>query len=193
MYIFRRVTSPHVHGLAISPDGAHLFYAARTSDDALVALDRDAFTGDLTFIEALYDRQGGVAGLNDPRQVAVSPDGDHVYVASYGDNSLAVFRREAATGQLQFLQALKDGVAGADGLSGVKDVAISSGGNHDVPPRMVPVNRASRFADHVSAQIGRDREIAADRLTWPWGSREDALLLLTDDGGGDPLANACQR
>ncbi len=86
-------------------------------DDAVVTLDRDPATGQLTFVEWLHDSQGGVDGLNYAWGVAVSPEGNQVYVAGHNDHSLTQFNRDAATGQLTYVQTHYDNVAGVDGLA----------------------------------------------------------------------------
>ncbi len=89
-----------------------------------------AATNPLIFVEAQFDNIGGVDGLNGAFWVAVSPDGNHVYVASFDDNAVAVFSRDKATGALTFVEAQFDGVGSVNGLSGVQSVAISPDGKH---------------------------------------------------------------
>lgn len=47
----------------------------------------------MTFAEAEMDGVGGVDGLYYAYGVAVTPDGQHVYVAGSEDNAVAVFGR----------------------------------------------------------------------------------------------------
>ena len=114
-------------GVALSPDGRSL-YAAGELDDAVAVFDRDSSTGALTFVEVQKDATNGVAGLNGAHGVAVSPDGANVYVASKIGDSLAVFSRDPATGQLTFLQSKRDNVGGVNGLNGAEGVAVSPDG-----------------------------------------------------------------
>jgi 6-phosphogluconolactonase (cycloisomerase 2 family) len=118
--------------LAISPDGAHL-YTASAADDAVAVFARDPMTGRLTFIEAQLEGVAGVTGIGGPagpRAITLSPDGRHVYVAAAGDDAVAVFSRDPATGRLAFLEAQVDGVGGIDGLDGAWTVALDPGGRH---------------------------------------------------------------
>ena len=96
-----------VYDVAVSPDGNHV-YATGYWSDTLAMFSRNATTGVLTQLAApnkCVSRAAvtgctTVTGLNGADGVAVSPDGAHVYVASYDDSSLAVFARDATTGAL---------------------------------------------------------------------------------------------
>jgi hypothetical protein len=99
-------------------------------DDALAVFGRDGGTGALTFVEALFDGSGGVDGLDGARDVSVSPDGDHVYVAAAADVAVAVFSRDSGSGQLTFVEAKTDGAGGADYLDGASALTVSGDGAH---------------------------------------------------------------
>ena len=92
-------------GVAVSPDGKHV-YSTGSFDDAVVAFSRAA-DGTLTFVESEEDGMGGVDGLDSARGVAVSPDGDHVYVAALADGAATVFSRNSTTGALTFVETNK--------------------------------------------------------------------------------------
>jgi DNA-binding beta-propeller fold protein YncE len=109
----------------------------------------DAAPGGLTFVEAEFDGVGGVDGLWEARGVTVSPDGQHVYVASQWDHAVAVFSRNPTTGELTFVEAEFDGVGGVDGLAGARRVVVSSDGQH--------VYVASKDDDAVAAFSRDDR------------------------------------
>ena len=114
-------------GVAVSPDGAHVYAAASTSN-RIQAYSRNAGTGALTQIQQLVDGSGGVDGLGFARALEVAPDGKHVYVAGGTDDAVAVFSRNAGTGQLAFVEAQFDGIGGVDGLNGASSVAIAPDG-----------------------------------------------------------------
>jgi len=115
--------------LAVSPDGAHV-YATGRLDDAVAVFHRASVNGELTFVQVLKDGQFAVDGLDGARSVAISPDGRHVYVAGELEDAVTVFRREELFGTLSFLETLKDGQNGIDGLDGVKSVVVSPDGGH---------------------------------------------------------------
>jgi len=116
------------YSVIVSPDGKHA-YATGNNDDALVIFDRDQTTGVLTFVEKIKDNIAGVDGLNGARFVTVSDDGNYVYVAAYYDDAISVFERNPETGGLTYIQLVKDGVNGVDGLNGANSFAISADGN----------------------------------------------------------------
>jgi 6-phosphogluconolactonase (cycloisomerase 2 family) len=115
--------------LALSPDGAHL-YVTGSHDGAVAVFRRDTTTGALSFVEAQENGVAGVEGLAFARAVAVSPDGSHVYVAGQQDNAVAVFRRNALTGWLTFVEVQRQGVRGVDGIAGPLALMVSPDGAH---------------------------------------------------------------
>lgn len=112
-------------GIAISPDGKHVYTAAGsdinfTGSDAIGVFARVTQSGSpdfgkLTFVESLTeggsDGSGNtVDGLNEVSRLVVSPDGQHVYSTSNVDSSddpdwIAVFSRNAQTGRLTFIES----------------------------------------------------------------------------------------
>jgi 6-phosphogluconolactonase (cycloisomerase 2 family) len=118
-----------VWSVAVSPDGAHV-YTAGSGDNAVAVFERNANTGDLSFVEAHKDGVDGVDGLEGGVSAAVSPDGDYVYAAGYYDNAVAVFERDEATGRLKYREVHRDGVGDVDGLQGIESVAVSPDSSH---------------------------------------------------------------
>lgn len=163
-------------GLDVSPDGKNV-YVSGSGDDAVAVFARDNTTGKLTYRSRVEDGNGGVDGIADAADVAVSSDGDHVYVAGYGDEAIAAFsrdgngdltyinkvtgglldgiaslesspngvhifgaaeiddalvvlERDASSGELTYLEGLRDGVDGTDGLKGARFVSVSPDGFH---------------------------------------------------------------
>src|SRR5438552_7354294 len=133
-------------GVAVSPDGAHV-YVVSGEADALAVFRRDPATGDLTFVEVQRDGVGGVDGLDGAQAVVVAPDGTHVYATGELDHSLAVFDRDRTTGKLTFVEAHRDGVGGTFGMKNPQPVAVSPDGS----------------SVYVGSQVGD--AVAAFRLT----------------------------
>jgi 6-phosphogluconolactonase (cycloisomerase 2 family) len=125
--------------VAQSPDGLHLYVAA-LNDHAVSVFGRNPATGQLAFVEALFlgqtDGQGNpIDALGWAREVTVSPDGSHVYVAAQHSNALTVFRRNRSTGELTLVEVLKDRQPDGqgnpvDGLSSARSVVLSPDGSH---------------------------------------------------------------
>ena len=92
--------------VAVSPDGRSV-YATSMDDDAIVRFDRDLSTGALTPQGCVDDNDSGADdcaqatnGLDGARSIAISPEGDSVYVASGPDDALVRFSRDPQTGRL---------------------------------------------------------------------------------------------
>lgn len=123
------------HMVNVSPDGAHVYVASPGDSDGVppvpgrvAVFERNASTGELTFVEAVTDDVGGVAGLAGVVSVVISPDGADAYTAAFQDDAVAVFERNATTGELSFVEVQLDGVGGVDGLDGANEVAVSPDG-----------------------------------------------------------------
>jgi 6-phosphogluconolactonase (cycloisomerase 2 family) len=81
----------YVKSVIVSPDGNYVYTAAR-NDAAIVVFSRDSTTGKLTYIETHKDSDLGVDGLANAWYLTTSPYGNHVYVAGFGEDALAVFK-----------------------------------------------------------------------------------------------------
>jgi DNA-binding beta-propeller fold protein YncE len=126
-------------GVAVSPDGAYVYVTrieiTSPPRDAVVVFRRDATTGQLALVEAHVEPFGGADGLFPAKDLALSPDGAHVYVASGArpdapGDSIVVFRRDLATGVLTLVETQFDGVAGVIGLAQSARVVVSPDGMH---------------------------------------------------------------
>ena len=115
--------------ITMSPDGKNI-YAAGSAEDGVAVFSRDPSTGILTFLEAHFDGVSGVDGINNPRGIAVSPDGADVYVAGYDDDAVAVFTRDPTTGALTWQSMVTEGVDGVAGLSSVYTLTTDPAGKH---------------------------------------------------------------
>ncbi len=130
--------------VAVSHDGKNVYVAAPT-EDSVAVLDRDAGDGHLT--QSSGDdgcvSAGGSGGcgegnaLDEPTSVAVSPDGNTVYVASKGPaGGIAIFERDPETGDLNqdpgaagcISDANAGCVKGLSQMSGIETVEVSPDG-----------------------------------------------------------------
>ncbi|MCH2316695.1 MAG: lactonase family protein [SAR202 cluster bacterium] len=112
----------------VSPDGNHVYDAGRR-DSAVALFVRDSSTGKFTFAEVKSHFSEGIDELYGATSVTVSPDGKHVYVASF-ENMAAVFSRNQSTSKLTFVESEKEGVGGVSGLSSDVSVKVSPDWNH---------------------------------------------------------------
>jgi len=113
--------------IAVSPDGRQV-YVAGSGADAVAVFARDAGTGRLRLASVVRDGAGRVDGLDQPGDLALSPDGAHLYVAGFDADALAVFARDPISGSLRFVAVMRDGIAGVAGLGGAVSVAVSPDG-----------------------------------------------------------------
>jgi len=111
--------------LAISPDGQHV-YVPGIVGDAIVVFSRDLTSGTLTFVEAQRDGLDTADQPDFPKAVAVSPDGNQVYVVTEWESALIVYSRNTTTGALTFVEKHYDGVAGVEGLAQAIAVIVSA-------------------------------------------------------------------
>src|SRR5262245_10571889 len=113
--------------IAITSDGTSL-YVAGSVDKAVSVYRGNPVTGLVSFQEIHREGVAGVTGTDHARTVAISPDGQNVYSAGSAYDSIAVFRRDASTGSLMFVEVQHDGAGGVDGLDGARGVAVSPDG-----------------------------------------------------------------
>src|SRR6201995_3792958 len=89
------------HGVAVSPDGASVYLASKTNG-ALASFERDPATGATSELGCFS--QGSVGGCSTDGSgallgaagVAVSPDGNNVYVASDTSNAVITYARSTS-------------------------------------------------------------------------------------------------
>ncbi len=118
-----------VQAITVSSDGRHLiatkYDESFNTANSVVVFGRDENDGTLTLLEEYQNGEQGVEGLNGPVDVAITPDGQQVFVAGQVDRSLVAFARDPETGLLSFLGARVDGEAGADALGELQALAVS--------------------------------------------------------------------
>jgi 6-phosphogluconolactonase (cycloisomerase 2 family) len=116
------------YAVVVSPDGKHV-YVAGYNDDAVAIFSRSAISGALTYVGVVKDIDPLINGLDGANSLAISPDGNHLYVASRHEDALQVLLRSAGTGALFEIEVHRDGVGGVDGLAGARAVALSPDGS----------------------------------------------------------------
>jgi 6-phosphogluconolactonase (cycloisomerase 2 family) len=173
-------------GVTVSPDGDHVYVASVVADSVL-GLTRTSGTGGLIPIGVpgciSEDNTAGTCldgvALKEPVRAGVSPDGKHLYVASFISDAVAALSRDPDTGALTRLagtDACISETGGADtcldgtGLDGAWDLAISPDGNF--------VYVASKVSDAVGVF---SRNPTTGALTQLAGT--DACVSLTGSGG----------
>ncbi|MCS0631131.1 lactonase family protein [Telluria mixta] len=113
-----RVLAPH--GAFAVPPGSgprHLVFGAdgryaylvNELTAQLMVLRWDPREGRLALVQALAMDDAAFTGQSSGAEVAVSPDGRFVYAANRGDNTLLVYRVDAATGMLAEIQRVPSG------------------------------------------------------------------------------------
>lgn len=131
----------------------HLYVAGR--DDNAISVFEVKADGSLAFVRAYYDGKDGVDGLSYVSEIALSPDNQYLYAVGRLANAISVFHRDAATGALTFVQILKNGMDGVDGLHEASGVAISPDGKN-----------VYATAGHDSKVSIFSRDAASGRLTY---------------------------
>lgn len=146
---------------AVSPDGQHVYAAARSSD-SLLHFERNPANGQLTFVARYQDGVGGLQGLDGVEALWVGEN--HLYAAGYLDKAVAVFARNPSTGVLTWLEAEVDNVndpsdigGTVNGLDGAGGLALSPDGNHLYVAgwRDNAVATFTRNNDPLSASFGK--------------------------------------
>jgi 6-phosphogluconolactonase (cycloisomerase 2 family) len=166
-----------VDSATISPDGDYV-YTTSWGDDAVTVFSCTTETGELTYVEALFDGVGPVDGLEGAWSIAISPDGNHAYVAGYDEDAVAVFSRNATTGKLTFVEAQRDGSGPVDGLDGARSVAVSPDGRH--------VYVASEYDDAVAVFT---RSVTTGGLTFVEMKKDGVDGVDGLDGPGEVLVS----
>ncbi|MGD8569491.1 MAG: beta-propeller fold lactonase family protein, partial [Gammaproteobacteria bacterium] len=129
---------------ALSPaavdNNQYLYVISRSSQDTVVSrpdtlavFERDAATGELSFVD-VYQDTGDPLDFNFPGDIVVSPDGNNIYITGVATNSIATFQFDAVNAQLNLLNSLRNGDSSNTitifGLNSPQSLAISPDGRH---------------------------------------------------------------
>ncbi len=167
--------------LAVSPDGSHL-YAVSEWSDAVVVFQRNTTTGALTWASALTDGQPGTEGLVEPHWLSLSDDGAYAYITSPWSDSVSVWARDSATGELSFIEDWSNDDPGAEGLDGARSLAITADG-------------LTAFATGTDTLVRFDRDAVSGALVPVLGYRdgEGGIGGLAGDGQALPITDQVYR
>ena len=115
--------------IALSRDlNSSFVYVTGRDGNTLSTFARDLATNFLTHVQTLTNGVDGVSGLAEPTDVAVTPDDQYVLVTGKVSNAISVFQRNAATGELLFVQILRNNLGGLTGLNQPNSIASSPSG-----------------------------------------------------------------
>ncbi|WP_353571894.1 beta-propeller fold lactonase family protein, partial [Candidatus Albibeggiatoa sp. nov. BB20] len=125
-----------VNSVVVSGDGTNVYIAADGVNNSVSVYARNVSSGVLTFVQTVRDGDSSdlgipVDGLNGAYDVRVSPEGNYVYAAGTTDSAVAIFQRNSNdNGRLAFVDVLRDGVDGVNGIGGARALAPSPLGAH---------------------------------------------------------------
>jgi 6-phosphogluconolactonase (cycloisomerase 2 family) len=181
-------------------------YVASFGDDAIVALDRNPATGALTSSGCVDDDddpgQGPDAcaaetnGMRDAATVAISPDGEFVYVGSGNDDAIVRFDANPTTGALTAIDCIEDVNSGPDNCTVLATTdGFSSPGSMVMSPDGTDLYIGS-FLDNSVMRFDRDtgsgaltpQECIGDDISapscgiGPVGLADPRSLALSPDG-----------
>ncbi len=197
-------------GIALSPDGLNIYVAGETEDKVAV-FTRSLVSGQPTYIEVVaqgdVQTSGTVDGLDGAQDLALSPDGKHLYVVSPTQDSIAVLGRDASlSGRLSWRQVLKDGVGPIDGLNGASSVRVSPDGHHvyvtgtdddavAVFTRNTTVGDTANFGNLTFLQVLKDGALGGTRLDAAAGIElsPDGAFAYVAAGGADDAVSVFSR
>jgi 6-phosphogluconolactonase len=89
--------------LAFTPNG-HFAYLISEMGSTVTAFSFDASHGTLTQLQTVSTLPADFHGKNTAAEIAVHPNGKFVYASNRGDNSIAVFKIDPATGTLTLVE-----------------------------------------------------------------------------------------
>ncbi len=118
-------SNDNAHVYVVAENGHRLYVLRRNLDPSSTAF------GTVQVQNQYANNSGGIARMNGPRDVRVSPNGARVYVGAQFGHSLLVFDRDknpssAGFGSLALVETRTDGIDGVDGLNSVYGIAVSA-------------------------------------------------------------------
>lgn len=132
--------------------------------------------------QVLYDDIKGVDGLDNPRQVLVSPDGLYVWVTSADDNSLLILELKELLTPIQIFKNNESAALEAElKLEGATGLALLGGGTSAVVASFYD-SALSTFKKNDDAKFKRS-EIITDNLSYERVFKSDQSLNEVDNLG----------
>jgi len=123
-------TMSNLRGLAISPDGNHLYTIGTTAnpfETGIIWFDRDSTSGQLSYGGRVVSGTDFTSMTNPSGSITLSPDGFFLYTADIGGwGSIGVFQR-ASNGVLTWV-ATVDSDLNSDNLHNLNEVYVSPDG-----------------------------------------------------------------
>ena len=113
----------NARAIVVSPDGAQVYVAARTTG-AFAIYNRDKSSGALSLKDHYLPGQV-IPGLAGAYEVAVAPNGQHIYVTGNSANAITIFSRDAD----DFVGPADDVISTKE-LGGARGMALSPDGAH---------------------------------------------------------------
>jgi 6-phosphogluconolactonase (cycloisomerase 2 family) len=116
-------------GACVSRDGKFVYtISGRFEGDHAVGVYRVGEDGKLTMLQEHINDQGELKNLTGPNELAISPDGLHLYASGTTSCSLACFQRDPATGKLTCLATVQNEGTGVGVELGANGVDVSPDG-----------------------------------------------------------------
>lgn len=168
----------------VSPDGEQVYIS---EENGIILFDRAPTNGQLTFIEAYRDGENGLDTLLQPLSHAFSPDGQYLYVTSYIDQALTVFRRDRTTGQLSLVKAYRNGEANVNGLASPTGIAFSPDGHYLYVAGLLSSSVAIFHQHPDTGELSYEGIVQSDsdlKLAWALQVSPDGQHLYVIGAGG---------
>ena len=102
-----------------SADGRHVYLAC----EATLLVFTRSDVGWITLAQKI-----DLPPLSGTQGIAMDPEGRNLYLGSYEDGKLLVYRRNPVWGGLTLLETQQNGVSGVEGLAGIDAIAVSADG-----------------------------------------------------------------
>ena len=168
----------------------NLLFVLSNDDNALSVWQINAEKGTLVRTDLHRDGVNNINGLADVTDVAVSGDGDLLFVTAFGGDSLSAWRINTEEGTLRQAELYQDGVNGIDGLGVARAVAVSGDLLFVVAREQNGI--LSIWQINAEAQTGILRQTALHRdgvLSAPRRIRASGnLLFVNRESSGDAIS-----